>query len=83
LSTVGFIAGAGMAYINAVNNYDNIEGELRRADFWGYRLQFGIDMGKENVGNDRDILLLTYGRSFTDRRNWIIGISFQIMISKP
>ena len=83
LSTVGFVAGAGMAYIDAVNNYDNTDGYYKRANFWGYRLQFGIDVGKENVGNDRDILFLTYGRSLTDRRNWMIGISFQVMLSKP
>jgi len=82
-STVGFVAGAGMAYIDAVNNYDNMEGYLKRADFWGYRLQFGIDIGKENEGNDRDIIFLTYGRSLADRRNWMIGISFQMMLSKP
>jgi hypothetical protein len=82
-STVGFVAGAGMAYIDAVNNYDNIEGYYKRADFWGYRLQLGIDIGKESNGNDRDILFLTYGRSMIDRRNWMIGISFQLMLSKP
>lgn len=82
-STVGIVAGAGMAYINAANYYDNISGNMTRADFWGYRFQFGIDVGKDNGENDRDIIFLTYGRGLTDRRNWMVGISFQLMVGKP
>jgi hypothetical protein len=82
-STVGFIVGAGMAYIDAVNNYDNVEGYLKRADFWGYRMQFGIYIGMDNQQNDRDILFLTYGRGIANRKCWLVGISVQVMLSRP
>jgi hypothetical protein len=81
-SNAGFIVGIGYAYIDAVNNYDSQEGIYKRADFWGWRVEFGIDIGKENEQNDRDILFLSYGRSLADRRFWMIGLGVQITAHK-
>jgi hypothetical protein len=79
----GFVVGIGYAYMDAVNNYDSGEGIYKRSEFWGWRVQVGIDIGKENAENDRDILFLSYGRSLADRRFWMVGIGVQLMISKP
>lgn len=81
-SGMGFIVGIGYAYTDAVNNYDGEEGIYRRSDFWGWRLEFGIDIGKENQDNDRDILFVHYGRSLADRRFWMVGIGLQVMLHK-
>jgi hypothetical protein len=81
-STVGFILGAGYAYIDAVNNYNGEEGVYKRADFWGCRFQFGMDIGKEDSQNDRDIIMLSFGRGFTNSRLWMIGLSFQVLTSR-
>ncbi len=79
----GFVVGIGYAYMDAVNNYDSEEGIYKRSEFWGWRVQVGIDIGKEDEQNDRDILFLSYGRNLADRRFWMVGISVQLMISKP
>jgi len=38
--------------------------------------------GAENKENDRDILFLNYGRSLSDRRFWMVGLSLQVMLHK-
>jgi hypothetical protein len=81
-SKMGYIVGFGYGYIDAVNNYDNEEGMYKRSDFWSWRIEFGIDIGKENNDNDRDILFLNYGRSLSDRRFWMVGLSLQVMMHK-
>lgn len=81
-SGMGYILGIGYAYTDAVNNYDGKEGIYRRSDFWGLRIEFGIDIGIENNDNDRDILFVNYGRSLADRRFWMVGISLQVMMHK-
>jgi hypothetical protein len=77
----GFIIGAGVSYINAVNYYDNDEQRVVRSAFWGLRFEFGIVIGKEKENNSRDLLLFSYGQSMMNSQASVIGISFQVAIN--
>ncbi|AYB32211.1 hypothetical protein [Chryseolinea soli] len=72
-SSVGFVVGAGVAYLYAENS-----GE-RSIDIGGIRCQAGISFGKKN-SDARNLILISYGESTAPGRNEVIGISFQFIM---
>jgi hypothetical protein len=75
-SGVGFMLGAGAGY-QAVGSYNNstFDDEDRSSDmdFWGYRLNFGISLGKDPTG-DRSMIAASFGKSFTRDKKYTISI---------
>jgi len=76
-SQVGFVMGAGMAYLYASNNRDR-----NTIHVGGLRYQAGISFGRRNH-DARNLILASYGRSTTPSHNQIVGISFQFIMTNP
>ncbi len=74
----GFIIGAGAAYTNVVNHYDDLQSKKIHTEFWGYRFNLGV-----SFKYDRDIvpsIICTYGKSITPNNGSIVGIGLQLIM---
>ena len=77
-SKLGFVVGAGVAYFYATNYYDEELFEKVHTEFWGWRFQSGISLGKFG---EKCLLLFSYGRSMSGNNGHVFGIHIQLILN--
>ena len=75
----GFIFGAGVAYMNVVNNYDNAHNEKQHTEFWGYRFNAGVTFKESS--SIVPAIICSYGKSITKNVGSMVGIGLQLIVT--
>jgi hypothetical protein len=73
-SKLGFVVGAGVAYFYITNYYDDEIPEKIHIEFWDWRFQSGISLGR--FGENR-LFTVSYGRSMTGNNGHVFGMHAQ------
>lgn len=80
-SKSGFIIGAGAAYMDVVNFYDNINFNKVRTEFWGYRFNAGISFKTDKEQGGVPAVILSFGRSVNGKDAYVVGIGIHFILS--
>ena len=75
---VGIVVGAGAAYINVVNYYDNQYNDKVHTEFWGYRFNLGVSFKESS--SVVPAIICSYGKSINKRVGNVIGIGLQLIV---
>lgn len=80
-SKVGFILGAGAAYMDVVNFYYNSNFEKTRTEFWGYRFNAGISFKQDKNEGGVPAVILSFGRSVNGKDAYVLGVAVHFILS--
>jgi len=79
-SKFGIIIGAGAAYIDVLNFYDNLYFEKVHTQFWGQRFNAGISFKTDKDGGV-PAMVFSFGRSVNGRDAYMAGIGIHYVLS--
>ena len=80
-SKFGLILGAGAAYINVVNFYDDVAAEKIHTEFWGYRFNAGISFKADKQDGDIPAIIFSFGRSVNGKDAYVAGVAIHLILS--
>jgi len=80
-SKLGFILGAGAAYMDVVNFYDNVNFEKVRTEFWGYRFNAGVSFKADRNQGGVPAIIFSFGRSVNGKDAYMVGIGLHFILS--
>lgn len=79
-SKFGLILGAGAAYINVVNFYNNVASEKIHTEFWGYRFNAGISLKADKQDGDVPAIIFSFGRSINGKDAYVAGVAIHLIL---